>query len=140
MSLLARYVTTLFVAYQRDLDKAVATLYERALQDVPPALLEVAIARAVQTRRFFPTVSELREDAEACRAELALRIPFTPCLACRDLRPGWMTVTDPAGVRREARCECWTAHQWTLRGAGWTSQVLFRPALPPAVHEEERHP
>lgn len=41
------------------------------------------------------------------------RAGFQPCENCRDTRPGWREVEDVTGVKREARCECWTA--WSHR-------------------------
>lgn len=125
---LETYLAILFTAYRRDVDDAAATLYERALADVPLALLDAAITRAVRTRRFFPTVAELREDAEHVRTEIAARLPFEPCVACRELTPGWVDVTDPAGVSRKTRCDCWHAHQTRLARAGWTPKAIALPA------------
>lgn len=36
--------------------------------------------------------------------------PFKPCANCSH-RPGWVTVIDGQGVKREARCPCWLAWQ-----------------------------
>jgi hypothetical protein len=124
-------VAKLCVLFNRELDDTIGNVYRRGLADVPSVLLEATFDRAAMTRRFMPTIAELREDAEACRQELAQRCPFTACVACRSRRPGWMVVVDPDGVRREARCGCWHRHQARLRAVGWTATPLFRPALPP---------
>lgn len=40
-------------------------IYERCLVDIPPEILNAAVAKCVTEKKFFPTVSELREAAFA---------------------------------------------------------------------------
>jgi hypothetical protein len=115
----------LALAFRAEVDVPTFTVYARALADVPPPLLQAATNRALRTRRFFPTVAELLEDAEACRLALAAGVPFVPCVACRDRWPGWMTIVDPAGEAREDRCACWRAHQARLARLGVPAQPVW---------------
>lgn len=89
----------------RDLTPAKIRIYEKALQDVPPAVLEPMVERAVKTRQFFPRVAELLEDAKAVKAELMKRLGEPGCAMCEDSK-GWVAVTHADGVRLE-RCSCW---------------------------------
>lgn len=42
---------------------------------------------------------------------------WTACDDCRDVTPGWKTVIDEHGVKREARCDCVIAYQERYREA-----------------------
>lgn len=47
------------------LDAAGLGLYARALQELPAAAIEAAMNKLVKTCRFFPTVAEITQEAEA---------------------------------------------------------------------------
>jgi len=115
-----------------EIDAAGFVLYARALADLSRPLLEAAVSRAIRTRTFFPTIAELRQDAETCRVELCALLPFVPCLACRDHLPGWMTIVDPAGTRRLDRCSCWREHQRRLAGHGLSGKPVYTAFPAPA--------
>ena len=100
--------------------------YEDALKDIPIPLLNAAVRKAITERTFFPKVSEVRADAEACRQQLISAHPFAACDSCNGT--GWTPVL-VADVNRYTRCMCWKAHQEKLAGLGVGSQPL---ALPPA--------
>lgn len=46
-------------------------VYRRALEDIPPAVLQETVDELIRTSRFFPTVAEIREAA----AERTLGLP-----------------------------------------------------------------
>lgn len=102
--------------------------YEDGLKDVPIPLLNAAVRKAIATRTFMPKVSEIRQDAEACRGELIAQHKFSACESCNET--GWATVLVD-GIERVKRCECFQAHQAKLASLGVTNQPL---ALPPADH------
>lgn len=50
-----------------------------------------------------------KRDLEAFAAALnraALNSRWEPCDECRDTTPGWKTIIDGAGVKRQAKCDC----------------------------------
>ena len=99
--------------------------YEEGLKDVPQALINAGVRRAIETRAFFPKVAELRHDAEACRKDLMAAHVFTACEQCNGT--GWdSTLID--GVARVSRCQCWLAHQQKLADLGVTNKPLALPA------------
>lgn len=108
--------------------------YEDGLKDVPIPLVNAAVRKAIQTRTFFPKVSELRLDAEICRKELISAYPYVGCVACED-RKGWVPI-EVDGVTRMTRCTCFTVHQDKLArlGVGQTHIAL------PAARESEWTP
>lgn len=93
----------------KELTPARIKIYEQALQKVPARCLEPMVQKAITTRRFFPRVGELLEDAEAVRVELLKALGEYGCAQCEDQR-GWVAVTHSDGVRME-RCGCWTRIQ-----------------------------
>lgn len=42
---------------------------------------------------------------------------WQPCDECKDETPGWKTVIDDQGVKRQARCDCVTTHAERYREA-----------------------
>lgn len=52
-----------------ELSDETTQLYVRMLADIPPPVLEVAVAQHVASSKFFPTVAELREQAVALASE-----------------------------------------------------------------------
>ncbi len=55
------------------ISEATIDVYVRELFDVPLAMLKRATSQALESCRFFPTVAELREKADAmCRALIKL--------------------------------------------------------------------
>ena len=80
-------------------------LYQRALADVPVPLLQPMVERCVATRKWFPKVSELLEDAEFVRKAALRELVYTGCAQCEDHK-GWVAIKDAAGVIRMDRCHC----------------------------------
>ena len=95
--------------------------YEDALKDIPIALLNAAVRRSIATRQWFPKVSELRDDAEACRRDLLTTNHYEPCATCNET--GWQETT-VEGVKRVMRCFCWKAYQQRLADMGVTTQPI----------------
>jgi hypothetical protein len=61
-----------------------------------------------------------KRDLEQFAAALnraARSATWQPCDECRDLTPGWKTIIDDQGVKRQAKCECVTAHAQRYREA-----------------------
>src|SRR5688572_25701569 len=92
--------------FGRELDDALTEpwAYWSRLSDVPLPLLIQALDRAVNTRRFFPRVLEVLEDAEAVRQAYLKAHPYQRCEQCRD-SSGFRTV-DIDGVARVEKCQC----------------------------------
>jgi hypothetical protein len=124
---------TLMTYFNRSLDEALTepAAYWVALKDIPLPLLFAACDRAVRTRKFFPRVYELRQDAEALRAEFLAKHPYTHCDDCRDLN-GWVAVIDEKGVERLKRCDCFTRYREALSDRG----ISDRPLLALAAGED----
>ena len=80
-------------------------LYQRALADVPLQLLQPMVERCVATRKWFPKVAEVLEDAEAVRKEALQRMGTYGCEMCLDNK-GWNATKDTDGVIRMRRCAC----------------------------------
>lgn len=100
--------------------------YHSGLKDVSIPLLNAAVRKAIQTRQFFPKVSEIRHDAETCRRELIAAHPYEGCLECADKR-GWCELTID-GVKRMARCPCTRRYITLLAGLGVSTEPLALPA------------
>ena len=68
--------------------------------------LEAAVTRAIQTRTYFPTPAELREDADVATPTGVWQRPTggRACEACEDT--GWRDVDTSRG-RAVTRCACW---------------------------------
>jgi hypothetical protein len=118
----------LVIALGAAFDLPTWTLYARALEDVPPALLEAAVARAArstdaQGRQWMPKPGELRQWAEEARLALVAAHPFAPCSGCST--NGW---TQAGGGVYVKRCPCWTAHQERLAALGVGPERLALPA------------
>ena len=114
------------LAFGVEWDKPTWTVYYRALEDVPEALLMAAVTKAVKgDSPFPPKPGEVRALAEAARKELIAANSFESCASCQH---GWEQI-DVDGVPRVRRCQCWNAHQARLQRLGVTTKPL---ALPPA--------
>lgn len=101
-------------------------IYEHGLAKVPGPLVMAAAMRATETRKWFPKVSELLFDAEACRRELLAEHPYLGCAECED-QLGWRTVLHPDGAKVE-RCRCRERWLSKLTEMGVTPQPLALPA------------
>lgn len=107
----------------KDLTSARIRIYEQALQKVPAPLLEPMVHRALATRKFFPKVAELLDDAEHCRLEMrALRFERCPVNEGCTAQGFVERVID--GVRRMVRCRCWETHQERVQSLGVTPLAL----------------
>ena len=106
-------------------------MHWEGLRDVPEAVLEAAVTRAIQTRASFPAPAELREDADVATprpvwreiepepllepvllgtlptgAPVVARSRYEPhCPDCNDT--GWAATEDRHHVRR---CGCWATN------------------------------
>lgn len=100
--------------------------YHAGLKDVSIPLLNAAVRKAIQTRQFFPKVSEIRADAETCRRELIANHPYEGCNLCED-KKGWHEI-EVDGVKRMARCPCSRRYITLLAGLGVTTEPLALPA------------
>ena len=125
--LLARLVRM----YRQPIDDATAADYRCELADVPIPLLEAAVTRAIRTRTYLPNVAEVRADVEACRTSAQpTETRYEPCDRCAET-PGWMEITDTAGVRRMQRCVCWQERR--------QAQGLALTASKPTLEYDEDH-
>jgi len=117
---LAAAITYLFTAYQKPLDDVILLVYEHQLSDVPFPLVQAAVLEAPKrlAKPFVPSIREVRDLCDVLRCERLAASPFEPCALCRDSHPGWDVTTDPWGVQRLVRCECWHAYRHLLRTAG----------------------
>ena len=105
-------------------------LYHAALMQSPapsPQMVSAALTRAAATRQWFPSVAELRSDAEVERQALLAQHPHHPCEDCRDSR-GWITTRGEDGVERAVRCPCIEQYRTTLARLGVGEHVLALPA------------
>lgn len=83
-------------------------MWWEGLQGVPLEVLEAAVTHAIQTRQWFPSPAELRDDADLAVPARPVPPTSTPwCEQCQDT--GWReTVPSAEAVPRAvARCECW---------------------------------
>lgn len=113
------FITPLAMHFSAVKDEPTWRLYHAALM-VSPAptqkLLTLALPRAASSRRFFPSVEELRADAEAERKQILAAHPYRRCAECRD-NSGWTPViTD--GVERMERCDCFERYRASLAQLG----------------------
>jgi hypothetical protein len=109
-----------------DITVGLTNVYRAALEQIPPALLDLTIRRVILTRRFFPKPVEILEDAEATRLELKASLKFVPCANCED-SPSWCAVVVD-GVPRVARCQCWHVHQQKVALLGVGEKPIALPA------------
>ena len=110
-------------------------MHWEGLRDMPAAVLEAAVTRAIHTRSAFPTPAELREDADVAAprpvwrepepdplpdpvvlgtlptgAPVVARYRHDPsCADCCDT--GWR----PTGPRDVTRCGCWSTNPVLVR-------------------------
>lgn len=126
---------TLMTQFGRTLDEDLTEVRAAwsVLHDIPLPLLDLAMQRAVRTRRFFPRIAELREDAEKSRQEVIAAEPWRPCADCRELN-GFVEITDTEGVQRLKICDCRARYQQRMSGLG----VPLRPLLQLEAPAEER--
>ena len=134
---LATAIGYLFTAYRKPLGDVTGRVYEHQLADVPLALVAEVILAAPTRHQWLPSIAELKADCEALRLARRAAVVWTPCVACRDRRPGWDVVVDPAGDARYTRCACWTAHQARVAALGLPTAPILK-ALPAGdgAHEE----
>jgi hypothetical protein len=112
---------------EKALTPARIEMYYRGLNDIPISLLSAAVQHANRTRKWFPKVSEIREDCEAVRKALIAAHPYDPsgCESCAGT--GWEPIV-VAGVQRVTRCGCWRVYIAKLTQIGVTPQPLALPA------------
>src|SRR5688572_11789050 len=79
--------------FEKGKDLDVLRTYARALErrGVTAPELDAAIEHTVETRVFFPSLSELLDDVDHVRLARRDTPAFTPCAAC-ELHPGWIEV------------------------------------------------
>ena len=92
-------------------------MHWEGLRDVPEAVLEAAVTRAIQTRASFPAPAELREDADVA----------APAPAWREIEPEPLPApvqigTLPTGAPVVARSR-YTAHCEVCTDSGWKEFV-----------------
>lgn len=102
-------------------------IYEERTAHIPIGILSQAVSVWLNEQQWFPTVHELLEACEKVRLELRASLKHEPCEQCLS-SPGWMTVVDPRGDKRLARCDCWKAHQERVKQLGVPEQPLALPA------------
>jgi hypothetical protein len=117
-----------------DLSEATIRAYARGLEKIPPGLLRPMVDRAIATRKHFPRVSELREDADAARKQLIEAHPYESCGECWG---GWRieerTIDGPDyGV--VSRCPCRAAYLAKMERLG----VGGKPLQLTEAHENTR--
>jgi len=118
-------IAYLFTAYRQRPNEAVVAVYQHQLADVPLAILRAAVLALPGRQSFFPSVHEIKVACELARLDRVKDLVWTACEVCRETRPGWDVVVDPAGVKRLARCACWQAHQARVAAAG----IPLRPIV-----------
>ena len=117
-------------------DPSSLQMHWEGLKDVPEAVLEAAVTRAIQTRASFPAPAELRDDADVAAQRPVWREPEAEplpepvllgmlptgapivarsqprayaCEACGD------TGFEPAGERTVRKCGCWASNPVLVR-------------------------
>lgn len=70
--------------FRRELDETEILTYMEQLRDLPPAKIEQACSRALQTLKRMPTIADIRELAneQGTEAVLADRGPGKFCVRC----------------------------------------------------------
>jgi len=93
--------------FRRDLDELETHTYIQGLRGIPPAKLEKAITRALETMRNMPVIADLRELADSIPAEEA---PAKMGRYCEECYPdGYVLVTSPTcgyPYKVARRCPC----------------------------------
>lgn len=108
-----------------DFDDPTFRAYHRRLQDVPPRLLEAAVATLGATGlRFVPTAPELLAACEAARRAYVAANPYVGCPDCQESQ-GWRLGADG----RARRCPCVAAYQDRLARAGMDRPLSAVPVL-----------
>lgn len=124
-----QFITPLAMHFGAVKDEPTWRLYHAALMVTPAPsryLLDRALPRAASSRRWFPTVDELRADAEAERQAVLRERPHERCEACRG-SSGFVAVKDDDGVTRMKRCGCFDAYLQSLEQLGVGAAVLALP-------------
>ena len=120
-------VEPLAQAMRTDIDFATWSVYFRALEDIPPALLAAVVERLIrEPLEFFPKAGELRAACERHRLAILAAHPYDGCASCEEHGKGWEPVLID-GVQRMTRCACYGRHMERLAALG-VGEVL---ALPP---------
>lgn len=108
-------------------------VYEGATARIPMPILSRAVAKIIQTQKWFPTVSEILESCEAVRVEMRGQLQFTRCEDSACSAQGWIERV-VCGEFRMVRCECWEQHQERVKALGVPETPL---ALPAAKDDDE---
>ena len=82
-------LTVLFTFFGHRLEPSNARMYARTLEELPAAVLQATVERAIETRVFMPRPVELRQDLEVVRKALRAQQPYQPCPRCAQT-PGWI--------------------------------------------------
>jgi hypothetical protein len=128
-------VSPLVIGMQSKFDQTTWTVWYRALGDVPEALLQAAVDRALKSSSpFMVKPGELRKLAEEARQALTTAHPFE-CLCGNCSRQGFVE-REIDGVKRMVRGSCWRIHQESLKELGVGAEPLTPLALPPATDPE----
>lgn len=128
------FIKPLAVHFGAVKDEPTWRLYHAALMHPPApsaALLARALPRAASSRKFFPSVEELRADAEVERRAFLAANPYNRCESCRD-NCGWVKALDGHGVERLRKCDCFERYRALLTDAGIGEPL----ALPPAEEQD----
>jgi hypothetical protein len=122
--------------FGKEKDLEVMRVYSRVLQKhhaTSSVLLEAAVEHAIETRTFFPSVSEFLDDIRVVRQRVLAEQAHQPCPQCART-PGWIETT-ATGQRivyefgreavmttsealRATRCPCYLAWQSGLEAIG----------------------
>lgn len=109
-------------------------VYEDTTVEVPLSLLTRVVQQFVATPGAWrPDPGDLVGACEKARLEIRRSLQFEPCELCS--QQGWVE-REIDGVRRMARCQCWTAHQEKVKALGVGDKPLAMLALPVGEFEQ----
>lgn len=123
---IAEALAVLVEAYRvTDLSEATILTYSRALEKIPPVLLRPMVDRCLETRKYFPRIMELREDAEAVRQAYFQKNPYVSCGGCCG---GWLIqeqeTDDGFKYGYATRCACHGAYLAKVNALGLGHEPL----------------
>lgn len=125
----------LALALRADMDAPTFRAYHRSLEEIPLALLEAAVVKAMQRPSpFMPKPGELRALAEERRKELIAAHPYERCAECNHTGIVRLERADPWAGKppKYGKCKCWERYQTRLGLLGIGTEPL---ALPEAVND-----
>lgn len=66
-----RAIAPLQLAFKDNLDEARMKLYVMMLSDIPPQILEAAVKKLIMTKKFLPSIAEIRETAYGIKGTIS---------------------------------------------------------------------